>query len=56
MYLEERFLGGFSYQSGESWYEDTSKGDLQSFTGKEWITRGGKRVYELDYHGGLIKP
>lgn len=56
MYLEGRFLGGFSYQLGESRYEDTNEGDFRSFIGREWVTRGGQRVYELDYHGGLIKP
>ncbi|MEE4195969.1 MAG: DUF5680 domain-containing protein, partial [Anaerolineae bacterium] len=36
-------------------YTDTSEGEFTSFTGKEWITRGGEVVYELVYHGGLVK-
>jgi len=56
MYEEEgRFLGGFEYDTGDGTYTDTSEGDLTHFTGKEWITREGVRVYELVYHGGLIK-
>jgi hypothetical protein len=55
MYQEGRFLGGFEHTSGEFTYHDTSQGDPESFTGKEWITRAGETVYELVYHGGLIK-
>ena len=55
MYREGRFLGGFEYQTGNSTYTDSSQGDLESFTGMEWITRENVRVYELLYHGGLIK-
>ncbi|MBN1976870.1 MAG: hypothetical protein JW918_05665 [Anaerolineae bacterium] len=55
MYREGRFLGGFEYDTGDGVYTDTSEGDVTAFTGKEWITREGVRVYELVYHGGLIK-
>ena len=55
MYQEGRFLGGFEHSEEGSIYTDQSKGDVRSFTGKEWITRDGIKVYELDYHGGLIK-
>jgi hypothetical protein len=55
MYEEGRFLGGFEYMVSENHYTDTSQGDLESFTGTEWITRDGVRVYELVYHGGMIK-
>jgi hypothetical protein len=55
MYQEGRFLGGFEYETGDKKYTDTSQGGVESFTGKEWITRNGDRVYELVYHGGLIK-
>lgn len=55
MYKEERFLGGFEYDTGDGVYTDTSEGDVASFTGKEWITRQGVIVYDLVYHGGLIK-
>jgi hypothetical protein len=56
MYKEGRFLGGFEHQTRNSTYTDTSQGGLESFTGVEWITRENVRVYELLYHGGLIKP
>jgi hypothetical protein len=55
MYKEGRFLGGFEYDTGDGIYADTSEGDVASFTGKEWITRQGVIVYDLVYHGGLIK-
>jgi hypothetical protein len=55
MYKEGRFLGGFEYDTGDGIYIDTSEGDVTAFTGQEWITREGVVVYELVYHGGLIK-
>ncbi len=55
LYQEGRFLGGFQHTAADGVYTDTSQGDFTSFTGKEWITRAGVRVYELVYHGGLIK-
>ena len=55
MYEEGRFLGGFEHDTGSGVYVDTNGGDVASFTGREWITRGGIKVYELIYHGGLVK-
>jgi len=55
MYTESRFLGGFEYATEDGTYTDTNQGDLSSFSGKEWITRENIKVYELEYHGGLIK-
>ena len=55
MYEEGRFLGGFEHDTGNGIYVDTSEGDVASFTGREWITSGGVKVYELIYHGGLVK-
>ena len=55
MYEEGRFLGGFEHDTGNGVYVDTSAGDVASFTGREWITREGVKVYELIYHGGLVK-
>jgi len=55
LYQQERFLGGFEYTDGRDTYFDTNEGDVTSFTGTEWIERNGIRVYELVYHGGLIK-
>ena len=55
MYQEGRFLGGFRHQQGELTYTDTSMGDVEHFHGKEWIERAGLLVYELLYHGGVIK-
>ena len=55
MYEEGRFLGGFVHDTGNGVYYDTSEGDVASLTGREWIVRHGVVVYELAYHGGLIK-
>jgi hypothetical protein len=55
MYQTGRFLGGWVHNTAYGTYTDTNQGDFTSFTGKEWITRDGLMVYELHYHGGLIK-
>lgn len=55
MYRQGRFLGGFVFEVDGSIYTDTNQGDVVSFTGKEGITRKSLQVYELVYHGGLIK-
>jgi hypothetical protein len=55
MYAEGRFLGGWKHTQGELVYYDTSQGDLTHFTGYEWIEKDGIKVYELHYHGGMIR-
>jgi hypothetical protein len=55
MYREGRFLGGWEHDVNGDVYTDTSEGDVTHFTGREWITRAGVRVYELVYHGGLVR-
>jgi hypothetical protein len=55
LYREGRFLSGFKHQTTLGLYVDTNVGDVSNFHGMEWTERGGKRLYELRYHGGLIK-
>jgi hypothetical protein len=55
MYAEGRFLGGFEHRSGEFTYNDTNEGDVTFFAGREWISHGDMTVYELVYHGGLVR-
>jgi hypothetical protein len=55
LYQEGRFLGGFEYTVDDLHYVDTNEGDVQLFHGKEWIERESQIVYELRYHGGLVK-
>jgi hypothetical protein len=55
MYQEGRFLGGFEHEAQGGTYVDSSEGDVSSFKGTEFIVRDGVKVYELDYHGGLIR-
>lgn len=55
LYCEGRFLGGFEYTVGQFKYIDTNEGGEEFFQGQEWIKREGVRVYELVYHGGVVK-
>jgi hypothetical protein len=55
LYQEGRFLGGFEATVDGLRYVDTNEGDLQLFHGREWIEHEGQIVYELRYHGGLVK-
>ncbi len=55
MYKQGRFLGGFEHAAGNGTYFDANTGDAASFTGREWIARANVTLYELVYHGGLIK-
>jgi hypothetical protein len=55
LYREGRFLGGYRQQMALGLYVDTNEGDLTRFHGLEWTERGGERLYELRYHGGLIR-
>jgi len=55
MYREGRFLGGFEHQENDLTYVDTSEGKEDSFCGREFIRRAQEVVYELMYHGGLIR-
>jgi Domain of unknown function (DUF5680) len=55
LYQEQRFLGGFTHKTLQGTYIDTNEGNTTSFRGLEWIEKGDIRVYELVYHGGLIK-
>ena len=55
MYAEGRFLGSWEHTQKDLVYHDISQGDLTHFTGYEWIERDAVNVYELHYHGGLIR-
>ena len=55
LYAEGRFLGGFESSDGDCAYYDASTGNAAWFQGRERIVRGDRTVYELYYHGGLIR-
>jgi len=55
MYQENRFLGNFTYHMDNLRYVDTNEGDVSSFKGIEHIYQEEEVVYELLYHGGLLK-
>jgi Domain of unknown function (DUF5680) len=55
LYGEGRFLGGFEHSFEDLKYVDTNEGDVHRFSGKEFIYRVSQLIYELVYHGGLIR-
>jgi len=55
MYAEDRFLGGFEHREGGFTYRDGNGGNIMAFQGKEMIFLNEELVYELLYHGGLIR-
>lgn len=55
MYQQGRFLGGWQHIQDDLIYHDTSQGELTCFSGREWIEKDGQILYELTYHGGLIR-
>ena len=55
MYREGRFLGGWLHTRDDLTYHDTSHGDLTRFNGREWIEKESRVLYELVYHGGMIR-
>jgi uncharacterized protein DUF5680 len=55
MYQEGRFLGGFNHTENDLTYVDASEGSPDNFHGRELIRREQETVYELVYHGGLIR-
>jgi len=57
LYEQRRFLGGHDARVDGWEYHDRSDGDVAHFTGREWISDAGSApVYELVYHGGLVRP
>ena len=55
LYKTGRFLGSSENMTPLGRYVDTNEGDVNAFTGLEWIEYTGVKVYELHYHGGMIK-
>lgn len=55
MYVEGRFLGGWTYAFEDMIYQDHNDGDIRRFEGLETIERNGQIVYRLSYHGGIIR-
>ena len=55
LYSEGRFLGGFEFELDGCRYVDVNEGTVDEFRGLETIEHDGRRVYSLEYHGGLIR-
>jgi Domain of unknown function (DUF5680) len=53
---EKRFLGSFEFEHLYGRYIDCSTGGCDHFSGREMILVNDRKVYELDYRGGLIVP
>ena len=49
------FRGPLSYRRGDFIYKDRSIGNMNLFVGKEEILFKNKKIYELNYHGGIIE-
>ena len=56
LYETGTFLGNNSCHTEWGTYTDTNEGSVSCFSGYEWIDFREKKVYELRYHGGLIRP
>ncbi|GAB3535545.1 DUF5680 domain-containing protein [Photobacterium alginatilyticum] len=55
LYESGHFLGDSSHETELGIYHDTNEGDVASFSGYEWIDFQGCKVYDLTYHGGMVK-
>jgi hypothetical protein len=53
--LEEPFRGPRRIDEGAYTYANRVQGTLDSFFGDETIARGGAKLYELHYGGGLVR-
>jgi hypothetical protein len=53
--IEEPFRGPRRVDEGAYTYANRAQGKLDSFFGEETISRGGARLYELHYGGGLVR-
>jgi len=53
--VEEPFRGPRRVDNGAYSYTNRVQGKLDSFFGEETISRGGTKLYELHYGGGLVR-
>jgi Domain of unknown function (DUF5680) len=51
-----RLLDNLDWWGPHGHYVISSQGTVEHFSGVETITAYGELAYQLDYHGGLIKP
>ena len=49
-----RLGGSCEHKRREFKYQDSGQGDLREFSGREIIFSAGKKIYKLDYQGGMI--
>jgi hypothetical protein len=52
---ERPFRGPSTFTEGNFTYNDESLGSFENFSGVERILFNGHKVYQLKYHGGLLK-
>ncbi|MGL4237632.1 DUF5680 domain-containing protein [Tabrizicola sp.] len=51
-----RLIDNLDWQGPHGSYSIRASGDIAHFAGRETISVDGAVAYELDYHGGLVKP
>ena len=51
---ERPFRGPHEYHEGDFFYQDSSEGNVNQFSGEETIFFHKKQVYLLVYHGGKV--
>ncbi len=51
---EAPFRGPAEFNLGDFRYACRWQGNIERFTGQEWIEHRGCRIYELNFHGGKI--
>lgn len=53
--VEYPYRGPLHFQEGDWEYHNEISGKVAWFKGRETITFQGKKMYELEYHGGKVK-
>ncbi len=52
--LEKPFRGPDNFKKSDFEYKNKTYGNIDNFKGKEMILYKGKKIYALEYHGGLL--
>lgn len=53
--IENPFRGGQCFLNDNYKYTNECNGNVDNFSGEEYIYLGSEKIYRLSYHGGIIK-